>query len=315
MSRILVCGGGGFIGTHLVDSLKSRGHYVVAVDLHKPLYSETTADKFYVEDLRNSLVVDNIMQDDFDEVYQLAADMGGAGYIFTGEHDADIMHNSAMINLNVLDSMRKYGVKKVLYTSSACVYPERNQLDPDNPNCEETSAYPAAPDSEYGWEKLFSERLYMSYRRNYGIECRIVRFHNVFGPLGSWNNGKEKAPAALCRKVLMGNEIEVWGDGNQTRSFLYIKDAIEGLHRVMDSDFPYPINLGSDRMISINNLVLLIAKLVNKEVTIKHIVGPRGVMGRNSDNTLIKQRIGWAPPDSLEQGLIETYQWIQTQIK
>jgi nucleoside-diphosphate-sugar epimerase len=315
MSRILVCGGGGFIGTHLVNSLKSQGNYVVAVDLHKPLYSETTADKFYVEDLRNPLVVDNIMQDDFDEVYQLAADMGGAGYIFTGEHDADIMHNSAMINLNVLDSMRKYGVKKVLYTSSACVYPERNQLDPDNPNCEETSAYPAAPDSEYGWEKLFSERLYMSYRRNYGIECRIVRFHNVFGPLGSWNNGKEKAPAALCRKVLMSNEIEVWGDGNQTRSFLYIKDAIEGLHRVMDSDFPYPINLGSDRMISINNLVLLIAKLVNKEVTIKHIVGPRGVMGRNSDNTLIKQQIGWAPPDSLEQGLIGTCQWIQTQIK
>jgi len=315
MSRILVCGGGGFIGTHLVNSLKSQGHYVVAVDLHKPLYSETTADKFYEEDLRDPILVDNIMQDDFDEVYQLAADMGGAGYIFTGEHDADIMHNSAMINLNVLNSMRKYGVKKVLYTSSACIYPEHNQLDPDNPNCEESSAYPANPDSEYGWEKLFSERLYMSYYRNYGIECRIVRFHNVFGPLGSWNNGKEKAPAALCRKVLMHDEIEVWGDGNQTRSFLYIKDAIEGLHRVMNSSFTGPVNLGSDRMISINNLVLLIAKLMNKQVTIRHIPGPRGVMGRNSDNNLIKQKIGWAPPDSLEQGLTETFQWIQTQIK
>jgi nucleoside-diphosphate-sugar epimerase len=318
MKTILVCGAGGFIGSHLVESLKEQGHKVIGVDLKRPEYSDTTADRFYVMDLRSSSNVNTIFDyHQFDEVYQLAADMGGAGYIFTGEHDADIMHNSAMINLNVLDCMRKYGVKRVFYSSSACMYPSHNQEDPDNPLLTEDSAYPANPDSEYGWEKLFSERLYMSYARNYGIDARIARFHNIFGPNGSWNNGKEKAPAALCRKVAMADdngEIEIWGPGNQTRSFLYIEECIEGIHRIMESDCTVPLNLGSTRMISINDLALLIASLTNKRIKIKNIDGPIGVMGRNSDNTLIKQLIDWAPDEDLETGLSKTYTWILEQL-
>jgi len=317
MKNILVCGAGGFIGTYLVESLKAQGHYVVGVDLKHPLYSESVADQFYILDLRDQLKVKYLFNSHkFDEVYQLAADMGGAGYIFVGDNDADIMHNSASINLNILDAMREHGVKKAFYSSSACMYPSHNQEDPDNPLLAEDSAYPANPDSEYGWEKLFSERLYLTYSRCYGIDVRVARFHNVFGPRGSWNNGKEKAPAALCRKVAMtNNEVEVWGPGNQTRSFLYIHECIEGIHRIMESDCKVPINLGSERMISINDLVLLIAKLNNKSVTIKNIDGPRGVMGRNSDNRLIKQLIGWAPADNLEVGLTETYKWISEQIQ
>ncbi len=318
MKKILVCGGGGFIGTHLVEKLKEQGHYVIAADLHHPLYSETAADEFYVMDLREQENVRKLITNDIDEIYQLAADMGGAGYIFTGEHDADIMHNSCQINLNVLDSMVKAGVKRVFYSSSACMYPSHNQEDPDNPLLEEDSAYPANPDSEYGWEKLFSERLYMTYAKNYGITSRIARFHNIFGPRGSWNNGKEKAPAALCRKVAMcedGGIIDVWGPGNQTRSFLYIDECVEGMQKIMASDYDKPLNLGSTRMISINQLVFLIAKLNGKNVSIRNIDGPRGVMGRNSDNKLIKETIGWTPDEDLESGLVKTYSWISEQIQ
>ena len=316
--NILVCGAGGFIGNYLVDSLKSQGHYVVGTDLNKPAYNETSADEFYIKDLRDKDSVDYLLYlHNYDEVYQLAADMGGAGYIFTGEHDADIMHNSVTINLNILRAMTVSGCKKIFYSSSACMYPEHNQLDPNNPNLAEDSAYPANPDSEYGWEKLFSERLYMTYAKNYGIDVRIARFQNVFSPNGSWNNGKEKAPAALCRKVALADdngEVEIWGPGNQTRSFLYIDECIDGIHRIMNSNYDKPINLGSERMISINDLVLLIASLTNKKVTIKNIDGPLGVMGRRSDNRLIEQVTDWKPLEDLETGLIKTYHWINEQI-
>jgi len=317
MKKILVCGGGGFIGTHLVEKLKEQGNYVIAADLHYPLYSESPADEFYIMDLREQDNVRKLVTSDINEIYQLAADMGGAGYIFTGEHDADIMHNSCQINLNILDEMRKKGVKKVFYSSSACMYPSHNQEDPDNPLMSEDSAYPANPDSEYGWEKLFSERLYMTYAKNYNLDVRVARFHNIFGPRGSWNNGKEKAPAALCRKVAMCDEggiIDVWGPGNQTRSFLFIDECIEGIQRIMDGNYKKPINLGSTRMISINDLVKLIALLNGKNVEIRNIDGPVGVMGRNSDNKLIKESIGWAPDEDLEFGLIKTYTWIKEQI-
>ena len=318
MKTILVCGAGGFIGTHLVESLKAQGHYVVGADLKSPEYSETAADAFYRIDLRVANNVDTLFDyHKIDEVYQLAADMGGAGYIFTGENDADIMHNSATINLNILDAMRRFNVKKVFYSSSACMYPAHNQETTDKPIMSEDSAYPANPDSEYGWEKLFSERLYMTYARNYGIDARIARLHNVFGPLGSWNNGKEKAPAALCRKVAQAENngvIEVWGPGVQTRSFMYVDECIEGIHRLMDSDVTVPVNLGSERMISINDLVLLISKLTNKRVSMNNIDGPVGVMGRTSDNTLIKELLDWAPADNLEVGLTKTYQWISAQL-
>ena len=314
MKKILVCGAGGFIGTHLVNSFVKKGYYVIGADLKYPEYSDTTANEFHIIDLRDQVAVSKLITDDIYEIYQLAADMGGAGYIFTGGNDADIMHNSAMINLNILNEMNKKGVKRVFYSSSACMYPSHNQIDPNNPLLSEDSAYPANPDSEYGWEKLFSERLYMSFARNYGIRVRIARFHNIFGPLGSWNNGKEKAPAALCRKVAQCKDsgtIDVWGPGTQTRSFLYIDECIEGIHRIMASDCEVPLNLGSERMISINDLVLLIAKLNNKNVTINNILGPVGVMGRNSHNKLIRQLISWAPGEDLEYGLTQTYDWIK----
>jgi nucleoside-diphosphate-sugar epimerase len=317
MKKILVLGAGGFIGTHLVEKLKEQGHYVIGADLHYPLYDETKADEFIIADLRVHSNVDHVIRSDVDEIYQLAADMGGAGYIFTGEHDADIMHNSATINLNVLDVMRKKGIKKVFYSSSACMYPSHNQEDPQNPLMSEDSAYPANPDSEYGWEKLFSERLYLTYARNYGIDVRIARFHNIFGPRGSWNNGKEKAPAALCRKIALCEDkgvVEIWGPGNQTRSFLFIDECVEGMQRIMNSNCTVPVNLGSTRMISINQLVFLIAKLNNKSVSIQNVDGPRGVLGRNSDNKLIKEMIDWVPNEDLEAGLVKTFNWINEQI-
>jgi len=316
MKKVLVCGAGGFIGAHLVTSLKRRGCYVIGADLKYPEYSTTGADEFHIIDLRDQSLVKNLITPDIVEIYQLAADMGGAGFIFTGENDADIMHNSAMINLNVLSEVRKKNIKKIFYASSACIYPEHNQLDPDNPNCKEASAYPAGPDSEYGWEKLFSERLYSNFSKNYGINVRIARFHNVYGPFGAWNNGREKAPAALCRKVAESDGVvDIWGPGTQTRSFLYIDECIEGIHRLMESDVSVPINLGSDRMISMNDFVNLIARLVGKNITINNIDGPRGVMGRNSDNELINELLGWVPKNNLEEGILKTYEWIVSQMR
>jgi nucleoside-diphosphate-sugar epimerase len=317
MKKVIVCGAGGFIGSHLVTSLKAQGYYVVGADLKYPEYNTTDADEFYISDLRDPLNVEKLLTPDTYEIYQLAADMGGAGYIFTGDNDADIMHNSAMINLNICNEMVKKQITRVFYTSSACMYPAHNQLDPNNPLLSEDSAYPANPDSEYGWEKLFSERLYMSYARNYGLRARIARLHNVFGPYGSWNNGKEKAPAALCRKVAENEDngiVEIWGPGIQTRSFLYIDECIEGIHKIVASECDSPLNLGSERMITINDLLFLIAKIAGKTLSIKNIPGPVGVMGRNSDNTLIKELIGWTPQDNLEQGLSNTYNWINSQI-
>lgn len=316
MKKVLVCGAGGFIGSHLVRSLKSQGHYVVGADLKFPEFSITAADEFRQVDLRNQRSVRRLITPDFDEIYQLAADMGGAAFIFTGQNDANIMHNSATINLNILHEMTFKKIPKIFYTSSACMYPAYNQQDPDNPVMSEASAYPAGPDSEYGWEKLFSERLYKSFERNYGIDVRIARLHNVFGIDSTWVGGREKAPSALCRKVSEaepGGTIEVWGPGTQTRSFLYIDECIEGIHRLMASSFTDPINIGSARMISINGLVELISQLVDKPVKIQNVDGPRGVMGRTSDNTLIQQVLGWQPPDNLELGLKELYNWIELQ--
>lgn len=317
MKKVIVCGAGGFIGTHLVTSLKNKGFYVVGADLKYPEYSSTDADEFFIMDLRDPTNVEKLITSDTYEIYQLAADMGGAGYIFTGDNDADIMHNSAIINLNVLHEMSKKGVGRVFYSSSACIYPAYNQEEPDNPLLSEESAYPAAPDSEYGWEKLFSERVFMAFAKNYGIRSRIARFHNIFGPLGAWNNGKEKSPAALCRKVAMCDTdgiIEVWGPGTQTRSFLFIDECIEGIHKIMSSECDQPLNLGSERMISINNLAWLIAKLAGKNISIKNVTGPTGVMGRTSHNLMIKESIGWSPDEDLEYGLIKTYNWIKLQI-
>lgn len=317
MKTALVCGAGGFIGSHLVKKLKKEGFWVRGVDLKKPEYSMSEADEFVVGDLRDQRIVENVLDQPFDEVYQLAADMGGAGYIFSGEHDADVMHNSGTINLNVVYRAQKVGVKKIFYSSSACIYPEYNQLDPDNPKCSEDSAYPAAPDSEYGWEKLFSERMYLSYARNYGMQVRIARFHNIFGPEGAWNNGKEKSPAAICRKVAEtpdGGTIEIWGDGNQTRSFLYIDECLEAVRRFMDSDFMGPMNIGSEEMISINNLANLAMDIAGKKLSFKHIDGPLGVRGRKSDNKLIAEKLGWAPSVPLRVGLEITYKWIAEQI-
>lgn len=318
MKAALVCGAGGFIGSHLVKRLKREGFYVRAVDLKFPEYAETEADDFVIGDLRDQCLVRGIVNQRFDEVYQLAADMGGAGYIFTGENDADIMHNSATINLNVLDACYKRNIKRVFYSSSACMYPSHNQEDPENPNCAESSAYPANPDSEYGWEKLFSERLYLAYNRNHGMECRVARFHNIFGPEGTWQGGKEKAPAALSRKIAQcedGQSIEVWGDGKQTRSFLYIDECIEGILRLTRSDFQGPVNIGSDEMISINDLARLIIQISQRNIGISNIPGPQGVRGRNSDNRLIQEQLGWAPRLSLRAGLETTYAWIAAQVR
>jgi nucleoside-diphosphate-sugar epimerase len=313
----LVCGAGGFIGGHLVKRLKHEGYWVRGVDLKANEYSETTADDFALGDLREQSFVRSVVDRGFDEVYQLAADMGGAGYIFTGENDADIMHNSATINLNVLDACYRRNIKRVFYSSSACMYPDHNQLDPDNPNCEESSAYPANPDSEYGWEKLFSERLYLAYNRNHGMQCRVARYHNIFGPEGTWDGGKEKAPAAMCRKVAMaanGGQIEVWGDGKQTRSFLYVDECVEGTIRLMRSDFQGPVNIGSDEMVTINQLAGMVISIAEKDVTVNNIPGPLGVRGRNSDNRLIQKMLGWAPSQSLHAGLETTYAWVNAQV-
>ena len=317
MNKALVLGAGGFIGSHLVKRLKKEGFWVRGVDLKYPEFAETHADDFVIGDLREQDVCRRVLDQGFDHVYQLAADMGGAGYIFTGDNDADVMHNSAIINLNIVDLCKKHKVGKVFYSSSACMYPEHNQMDPDNPKCSEDSAYPANPDSEYGWEKLFSERLYLSYARNYGLNVRVARFHNIFGPEGTWDGGKEKAPAALCRKVAQSDEggvIEVWGDGLQTRSFLYIDECVEAVRRLVDSDFEGPVNIGSEEMISINNLAKLIIDISGKNITLKNIDGPTGVRGRNSDNALYKEKIGWEPTALLKEGISKTYGWIAEQV-
>ena len=338
----LVLGAGGFIGSHMVKRLRLEGYWVRGVDLKRPEFSETEAHEFIQGDLRDTAFIERVLQykgpyrnfynfvpsryiDTFDEIYQFAADMGGAGFVFTGENDADIMHNSATINLNVLEAQRQLndfkGVNKtkIFYSGSACMYPEHNQLDPDNPDCSEESAYPANPDSEYGWEKLFSERLYFAYHRNYGIPVRVARYHNIFGPEGTWEGGREKAPAAICRKVAYlpaeGGTIEVWGDGKQTRSFLYIDECIEATRRLMDSEFIGPVNIGSEEMVTINQLVDTAAKVAGKEVKKSHIDGPLGVRGRNSNNDLIRKELGWDYSQSLEEGIRKTYNWIEEQIE
>jgi len=318
MKEALVLGAGGFIGSHMVKRLKREGFRVRGVDLKFPPYAETQADDFVVGDLRDPQVCRAVVDRRFAEVYQFAADMGGAGFVFTGENDADIMHNSALINLNVLEACHRRNSRRIFYSSSACMYPERNQLDPSNPNCAEDSAYPADPDSEYGWEKLFSERLYMAFARNKGMETRIARYHNIFGPEGSWSDGREKAPAALCRKVAMaadGGEIEIWGDGKQTRSFLYVDECIEGTLRLMRSDFREPVNIGSDEMVSINELAHMIAGVAGKKVRLRHVSGPLGVAGRNSDNRLIEKVLGWRPSAKLRDGIARTYPWIEARVR
>lgn len=317
MRSALVCGAGGFIGSHLVRRLKHEGFWVRGVDLKFPEFSETGADDFVIGDLRDQAFCAAVVDRRFDEVYQLAADMGGAGYIFIGENDADIMHNSATINLNMLEVVRRRAIRRIFYSSSACMYPAYNQENPERPNCAEGSAYPAAPDSEYGWEKLFSERLYLAYRRNHGIDVRVARYHNIFGPEGTWTGGKEKAPAALCRKVAQaepGGEIEIWGDGRQTRSFLYIDECVEGTLRLMRSDFTGPVNVGSEEMVTIDELARMIMQAAGKRLSIRHIPGPTGVRGRNSDNRLIQARLGWAPSQPLSAGLAVTYRWIEQQV-
>ena len=317
MRKALVNGAGGFIGSHLVRRLRSEGFWVRGVDLKRPEFRESAAHEFVVGDLRDYAIASAALEG-VDDVYQLAADMGGAGYIFTGEHDACVMHNSASINLNTVEAGRKAGVKRFFYSSSACIYPEYNQKDPDNPICSEESAYPAAPDSEYGWEKLFSERLYLAYARNYGIEVHVARFHNIFGPEGTWTGGREKAPAAICRKVAEasdGGEMEIWGDGQQTRSFLYIDECVEGTRRLMESNFQGPVNIGSEEMVTINDLARMAMQIAGKQLRIRHIPGPLGVRGRNSDNHLIARELGWAPAQPLVDGLTKTYRWIEAQVK
>jgi len=341
---ILVCGGGGFIGSHLVKKLKEQGHWVRVCDLKYTEYGESPADDFVIGDLRSQQVCDDLFETypdgikrrklsekslgDFDqtdtgeliydEIYQLAADMGGAGFVFTGENDADIMHNSALINLNIVERAVKHKTRKLFYSSSACMYPEHNQLDPDNPKCSEDSAYPAAPDSEYGWEKLFSERMFLAFARNKGLNVRVARFHNIFGIEGTWDGGREKAPAAMCRKACLaedGGEIEVWGDGKQTRSFLYIDECVEAVLRLMDSDFCEPINIGSEEMIAINDFAQMAIDISGKDVTIKNIDGPEGVRGRNSDNALIREKLGWDYKMPLREGMEKTYKWISEQVE
>jgi GDP-D-mannose 3',5'-epimerase len=318
MKSALVCGAGGFIGSHMVKRLKKEGFWVRGVDLKYPEFSPTKADDFMIGDLRDPHVCKFAVDRPFDEVYQFAADMGGAGFVFTGENDANIMHNSALINLNMLEACHKRNLKRIFYSSSACMYPEYNQKDPDNPNCAEDSAYPAQPDSEYGWEKLFSEHLYLAFQRNYGMQVRIARYHNIFGPEGTWSGGREKAPAALCRKVAEANPgggIEIWGDGQQTRSFLYIDECLEGTLRLTRSDFLGPVNIGSQEMVTINQLADMVMGIAAKQLTKKHIPGPQGVRGRNSDNRLIYEKLGWKPTQPLAAGMKVTYNWIAEQVK
>jgi nucleoside-diphosphate-sugar epimerase len=337
----LVLGAGGFIGSHMVRKLRSEGYWVRGVDLKYPEFSKTESHEFIQGDLRDVSFVERLIQfkgyqgnfyhnvpsrylQPFDEIYQFAADMGGAGFVFTGDNDANIMHNSCTVNLNVLESVRKFNditgwnTTKIFYSGSACMYPEHNQLDPDNPDCREESAYPAAPDSEYGWEKLFSERLFLAYHRNYKIPVRVARYHNIFGPEGTWEGGREKAPAAICRKVAElpeeGGTVEVWGDGKQTRSFLYIDECIEATRRMMESDFIGPVNIGSEEMVTINQLVDTAAKVAGKKVSKNHIDGPLGVRGRNSNNDLIRKELGWDYSQTLEEGIRKTYDWIKEQI-
>ncbi len=337
----LVLGAGGFIGSHMVRKLRSEGYWVRGVDLKYPEFSKTESHEFIQGDLRDVSFVERVIKfkgyqgnfyysvpsrylQPFDEIYQFAADMGGAGFVFTGENDADIMHNSCSVNLNMLESVRKFNditgwnTTKIFYSGSACMYPEHNQLDPDNPDCREESAYPAAPDSEYGWEKLFSERLFLAYHRNYKIPVRVARYHNIFGPEGTWEGGREKAPAAICRKVAElpedGGTVEVWGDGKQTRSFLYIDECIEATRRMMESDFIGPVNIGSEEMVTINQLVDTAAKVAGKKVLKNHIDGPLGVRGRNSNNDLIRKELGWDYSQTLEEGIRKTYDWINQQI-
>ena len=327
IKKALVCGAGGFIGSHMVRRLRSEGYWVRGVDQKYPEFSQTEAHDFVKGDLREVSLVKDILRmggEPFDEIYQFAADMGGAGFVFTGDNDADIMHNSVSINMNVLEEQRKFNDSydvnktKIFYSGSACMYPEHNHLDPDNPNCREESAYPADPDSEYGWEKLFSERLYFAYNRNYNIPVRVARYHNIFGPKGTWQGGREKAPAAICRKVAYaedGGTVEVWGDGEQTRSFLYIDECIEATRRLMDSDFIGPVNIGSEEMVTINELVYTAARVAGKNIIIEHVDGPLGVRGRNSNNDLIREKLGWDYSQTLEDGIEKTYNWINTFVK
>lgn len=317
MKSVLVCGAGGFIGSHLVRRLKAEGAFVRGVDLRRPEFRASAADEFVLGDLRDPTLARAVVDRRFDEIYQLAADMGGAGYIFTGENDADIMHNSALINLNVLEAVKRVGAGSIFYSSSACVYPRHNQEDPANPNCAEDSAYPADPDSEYGWEKLFSERLYLSYGRCHGVPVHIARYHNIFGPEGVFAGGREKAPAALCRKVALarsGDAIEIWGNGEQTRSFLYIDECLDGTQLLARSGWNGPVNIGSEEMVTINRLALMIADIAGKRLSLTHVDGPLGVQGRNSNNALIERRLGWKPGHDLISGLEATYAWIEGQV-
>ena len=316
---VLVCGAGGFIGSHLVKRLKAEGLWVRGVDLKEPEFGASAADDFVLADLREQSEMRPIFDRPYDEVYQLAADMGGAGFVFTGENDADIMHNSALINLNVLEACLRTGTRRIFYSSSACMYPEHNQMDPDAPVTREDSAYPAAPDSEYGWEKLFSERLFFAFARNHGIESRVARYHNIYGPEGTWDGGREKAPAALCRKVAEaddGGTIEIWGDGLQTRSFLYIDDCVEATIRLTRSEnFAGPVNIGSEEMVTINRLAAIVMEAAGKSVTLDHVSGPLGVRGRNSHNDLIRKQLGWEPQVSLAEGIEGTYRWVSEQVE
>jgi GDP-D-mannose 3', 5'-epimerase len=318
MKKALVCGAGGFIGARMVKRLKTEGFWVRGVDLKYPPYAETMADDFLVGDLRDPKICSQVVDQKFDEVYQFAADMGGAGFVFVGNNDYDIMHNSALINLNILEACRLRDTKRIFYSSSACMYPEYNQLDPDSPNLSEDSAYPAEPDSDYGWEKLFSERLYLAAARNKGMEVRVARFHNIFGDEGSWFDGREKAPAAVCRKIAMAEdsgEIEIWGDGEQTRSFLYVDECVEATIRLTRSDWTGPVNIGSDEMVTINGLAKMVMEIAGKNLSIKHIPGPLGVRGRNSDNILYEEKIGWRVSQPLKSGLEKTYPWILEQVE